>query len=79
MGVTRLTPGEIAEIRVGLAELMTEVREVRADVTEIKGHTSATNGRVLKLELWQARTIGAVAVLMFLLSALAVPMLVAVL
>jgi hypothetical protein len=74
-----VTPGEIAEIRIALAELIGEMREVRSDVTEIKGHTSKTNGRVMKLEVWQARVIGAVAVLMFLLSAVAVPVLVAVL
>jgi hypothetical protein len=74
-----VTPGEIAEIRISLAELVTEMREVRADVTEIKGHTSQTNGRVRRLEVWQARVIGACAVVVFLLSAVAVPVLVALL
>lgn len=45
---------------------------------EIEHHVSKTNGRVMKLEVWQARVIGAVAVLVFLLSAVAVPVLVAV-
>jgi hypothetical protein len=44
---------------------------------EIQHHVSKTNGRVMKLEVWQARVIGAVAVLMFLLSAVAIPVLVA--
>ena len=48
-------------------------------LSEIQNHVKQTNGRVMKLEVWQARVIGAVAVLMFLLSAVAVPVLLALL
>lgn len=46
---------------------------------EIHQHVKQTNGRVLKLELWQARTLGAFAVILFLLSAVAIPVLLALL
>jgi tetrahydromethanopterin S-methyltransferase subunit G len=51
-----VTPADIAVIQRRLDE---------QDETlgEILSHVKQTNGRVLKLEIWQARVIGAVAVL----------------
>jgi hypothetical protein len=67
-----MTPAEITTILYRL-DKQDEV------LGEIQHHVSKTNGRVMKLEIWQARVIGAVAVLAFLLSAVALPVLVAVL
>ena len=67
-----MTPAEIAM----LVRRLDQQDEV---LGEIKSHVSQTNGRVMKLELWQARVLGAVAVLMFLLTAIAIPVLAAVL
>ena len=67
-----MTPAEIATILYRL-DKQDEV------LGEIESHVRATNGRVLKLELWQARVLGAVAVVLFLLTAVAVPVLLAVL
>ena len=41
---------------------------LREDVAEIKTQTRLTNGRVTALEKWQARVLGAVGVLVFLVT-----------
>ena len=74
-----MTPSEITAILMRLDMQDEVLGEMRADQKEIKAHVSRTNGRVLKLELWQARVLGALAVLMFLVAAVAVPVLAAVL
>ena len=74
-----MTPEDIARIMVRLDMQDEVLGEMRADQKEIKAHVSRTNGRVLKLELWQARVLGAIAVLMFLVAAVAIPVLAAVL
>lgn len=51
-----------------LGEVLVELREARADISEIKDQTKKTNGRVTALEKWQARVLGAVGVLMFLVT-----------
>ena len=67
-----MTPAEIAML-VRRLDMQDEV------LGEIKSHVAQTNGRVMKLELWQARVLGAVGVLVFLLSAVAIPVLASVL
>lgn len=41
------------------AEILAQLRVLREAVTEIKAQTTATNGRVRKIEIWQARMDGA--------------------
>lgn len=51
-----MTPAEIAVI-------LRRLDEQDETLGEIHAHVKQTNGRVLKLELWQARVLGALAVL----------------
>jgi hypothetical protein len=51
-----MTPAETAAI-------ITRLDNMQNDVSEIKTHVSQTNGRVMKLELWQARILGAIGIL----------------
>ena len=56
------------EIRVILAELKTDLKSVKEDVSEIKVQTKLTNGRVGGHDVALARIWGAVGVLSFLLT-----------
>lgn len=49
----------VAEIRVAMSELGSRIDRQHEWLAKIEAHTSATNGRVSKLELWQARMDGA--------------------
>lgn len=50
-------------VHVSLKDDIQEVRmELREDISEVHGLAKATNGRVRKLEVWQARIQGGLAV-----------------
>lgn len=62
---------QVAAIREDVIELKGQARETREDIGEIKTQTTATNGRVKKLELWQARVEGARSVFSWVQPAIA--------
>lgn len=46
------------------------------DLNEIKVQTKLTNGSVAKLKLWQARMLGAIAVIVFFIAAVIMPIII---
>lgn len=68
-----MTVSDITELRIALSQVSATLEDLRVDVTEIKTQTAQTSRRVMLLELWQARVLGAVAVLLFLVTAVAIP------
>lgn len=53
-----------------LGRLDGRTEDMQKDISEIKGHQQKQNGDILALKVWQARVMGAVAVILVLLPAL---------